>query len=214
MTSKLKQKETVIAFILDRSSSMSSCLDATISGFNEYVRTLNDDKKSKYNMSLTLFNTSVDTEYTNVPISKVSDLDRKSYVPNGMTALYDAVGMTIEATEKTLTKDQKVLCVIMTDGEENASREYTTEILTKKIKELEKQNWTFVFLGANQDAWATGKQFGLHRGNVVNYHASSLGNEKAFRTVANNTAFYAQSAENTTRNFFSEEDKDDLGKAK
>lgn len=206
--------ETVIAFILDKSGSMSSVQNATISGFNEYIKNLKGDG-NKYRLTLTLFDTEVKIAQENEAIEDVWDLDEKSYAPDGMTALYDAVYQTITRTEKGLKKDQKVLCVIMTDGAENSSREYSEKQVFAKIKELEKNgNWSFVFLGANQDSWIMGQKFGLSQANVANYQNTAQGVNQVFVTMSANTRAFGGGGGAKTSNFFSQKDKDDLENTK
>lgn len=204
------KKKTIVSFILDKSGSMSSCLDATISGYNEYIGTLKADKKSSYDFSLTLFDNFVEARHSSIEIGVVPELNRESYVPNGGTALYDAVIRTVNEVENKAGKD-KVLCIIMTDGGENASHEYNQKDLFDKVQKLEKTgNWTFVFLGANQDSWATAQKFGFAPANVANYNASVVGTANAFRSVASNTVAYAASSLSNTKSFFSEEDKKNI----
>ena len=203
--------KTIVNFVLDKSGSMGSVQDATISGFNEYLNTLKKDKKSNFGFSLTLFDTETKNPYTDEKIDKVQQLDRKSYDPSGCTALYDAVCKSVKDLKDKVKKGEKVLTVIMTDGLENSSREYTQVHLKDMIKECEKSgNWTFVFLGANQDAWAIASQFGMQQGNVTNFNATSVGTSAAFTTVADNTMSYASSGQNSTSKFFSDKDKKDL----
>lgn len=204
------KKKTIVSFILDKSGSMSSCVDATISGYNEYIGTLKADKKSAYDFSLTLFDTIVEARHKSIAIGDIPELDRKSYVPNGGTALYDAVMRTVNEVEKQAGKN-KVLCIIMTDGGENASQEYDQKALFNKVQDLQKTgNWTFVFLGANQDSWATAQKFGFAQANVANYNTTVAGTANAFRSVASNTVAYAASSLSNTKSFFSEEDKKTL----
>lgn len=210
-----KAMDTLVVFILDKSGSMMSCKDATISGFNEYINTLKKDKKISYSMSFTLFDTLFTERYTNEPLKAVEELSTKNYVPDGMTAMYDAIGHTLSATEKTLKKEQKVLCVIMTDGQENSSKEYTDKGIKDVIAKLEKTGkWSFVFLGANQDSWLVGQKFGLAAMNVADFNATGAGVQATMQTMATNTAFFAQSASAQTRGYFSKEDQDNLGKTK
>lgn len=209
------KKETLIAFILDKSGSMCSCKEATISGFNEYINDLKKDKKNKYSMSLTLFDTVVDNKYTNKELKEVELLDTKSYDPNGSTALYDAVFSTINKTEKVLNKDQKVLCIIMTDGEENASREVTDKEVFKKIDELKKtKKWSFVFLGANQDSWIMGQKFGMSKNCVSNFNSTERGSATAFTVMSAQTISFACEEKSETDAFFSKENKTDLENSK
>ena len=127
---------TLVNVILDKSGSMGSCVTDTIGGFNTYKNELKKDKKSKYLLSLTLFDTSYENRHIAVSLDSVPDLTLQTYVPGGMTALYDAIGKSVAAVESNGEKYDKVLTVIMTDGEENSSREYrlpmVKELITRK----------------------------------------------------------------------------------
>ncbi len=167
-----------ISFILDESGSMQSCKDSTISGFNEY---LEDQKKEDREVffSLTKFNTTCDVLHTAVPVDDVDNLNIDSYSPNGLTALYDAIGLSIRSLELRMQRDDgtsAVLFVIMTDGHENSSIEYTQGNIRNLIEGKEnKGNWTFVFLGANMDAWAEGARIGTMSANTSQYSTENMG---------------------------------------
>ena len=167
---------------------------------------------NKYSFSLTLFDTVIVRLATNKPIDEIKNLDKESYKPGGMTALYDAVCQTIDDVKNTTTPDQKVLTVIMTDGEENSSKEYSQEQLKAKIKELEKGNWSFVFLGANQDSWANAAKFGIPTMNAANFVATSAGVAKTMSTLASNTTMFASAGDGATSKFFSTTDQSHLMK--
>lgn len=206
----MKTTETLVNFILDKSGSMDSVKKATISGFNEYLQTLKKDG-NKYSFSLTLFDTMVETPYTNEDIKNVDDLTDKTYLPSGGTALYDAACATIAKVEKKVKKNQKVLTIIMTDGEENSSQEYSEKELKAKIAELEKTSkWSFVFLGANQDSWATAQKFGIAQMNVANFGSNTRGVGASFVTMAANTSAFAGGGSGSTSTFFSAKDQADL----
>lgn len=215
---KIKTK-TLVNFILDKSGSMSSVWDATISGFNEYLNTLRKDG-NEYDFSLTLFDTEINKREVNVPIKTIKELDRLSYVPSGMTALYDATCNTIDEVKKSIKKGIKVLTVVMTDGEENSSKEYTQEQFKNKVKELEKTKmWSFIFLGANQDAWLNAQKYGFQAGSVATYNSTQAGTRAVFTMMASNTATAASSKDFSrggggVGDFFSTTDKDALKKAK
>ena len=183
--------KTLINFILDKSGSMSMRTDATISGFNEYLKTVKKETKkdkTKASFSLTMFDTEIVKPYVAVDIDKVEDLNNKTYEPNGMTALYDAVCQTIKVTEKKVKEIKEkvaVITVILTDGEENSSQEYTEKNLTAEIKRLQKGNWSFVFLGANQDSWNTATGWGIKTGNIANF---SMDTDKSVRSAFNSVA--------------------------
>lgn len=179
-----KKKSVLVNFILDKSGSMQSVKSATISGANEYIQSLKNDKKVDYKLTLTLFDTNVSKLFDNQPLSNVDAFTESNYVPNGMTALYDAVCTTIkEVKEK---KGQKVITVIMTDGEENSSKEYDEKALKALIDE--KMNWTFLFMGANQDSYATAQKYGIHADNTMNFAATNLGVRSAMNVMVSATS--------------------------
>lgn len=205
MPKKKSTKPTLVNFILDESGSMSSITDSVISGFNEYVDSLK--KAGNYKFTLTKFDsTGLRTPYIAIDVKDVKPLDNTSYQPGALTPLYDAVCETILEVEKDVDKDQSALVAIMTDGQENASKEYTQSQLQEMIKRLEKEgNWTFVFLGANQDSWAVAQQIGIPRGNVSNWQATPLGTQSAFMTMSTSTAAFNMSSGGggSTTDFFS-----------
>ncbi len=129
-TTKKRRKaaETLIHFVLDETGSMSGVRDATIDGFNEYVNGLRADKKGKYWMSLTKFDSrGIVPVYENLPLSEVPDLDHETYCPCSMTNLNDAIGESMTIMEGVVAKRTKkcnTLIVVMTDGHENAAVEW------------------------------------------------------------------------------------------
>jgi len=93
---------------------------------------------------------------------------------------------------------------------ENSSTKHDQNCLIDLIKEMEKENWTFVFLGANQDSWGTAGNWGLSANNIANWNNSSAGSvNTAFMSLATDTANYTASAATTTTDFFSKEDLSD-----
>lgn len=201
-----KKKVTLVNFVLDETGSMDACLDATISGFNEYVDTLARSGE-KFLLTLTKFNASkIEVVADAVPLDKVPRLNRSNYVPVEMTPLYDAIARSIRRTEESLNKlDKKtaVLCVIMTDGEENASREYTRQGIFDLITKKTEEGWTFAYLGANQDAWRVGQSIGVHAGNTKGYSTSDT--QDTFRSTAAATVTYASTAAPTDKFWIEDE---------
>jgi uncharacterized protein YegL len=133
-------------------------------------------------------------------LSSVKDLTLDTYMPNGGTALLDALGATIEsvgAKLAALTEDErpsKVLFLVITDGDENASRKFTKT----KIKEMVEHqtsiyNWEFVFMGANIDSMSEGSAMGVSRGNAMNYVASANGTNELYKSLSHNTTKYRTS---------------------
>lgn len=201
--------KTNIHFVLDKSGSMEIVRDSTIGGFNEYIQTLKNDNKSEYNLTLTLFDTNIITKHVNKSLKRVKKLTKKTYVPSGMTALYDAACQTIEKARKKFNKKEKNIVVVMTDGEENSSQEYTQENFKKLVKTVEKdKNWTFVYLGANQDAWANAQKFGFAKGCTVDMVQSDAGTRSAFSNVASASMSLSSSDSASTKKFFSTKQKE------
>jgi len=149
-----------IIFLLDRSGSMESCWDDTIGGFNSFVT---DQKALGGNLTLVQFDHEYYVAYENVDLKNVKPLTRETFKPRGSTALLDAIGKTIKNTSEVST------LIILTDGHENASREYTKAHVKDLIEQKTKEGWTVMYLGANQDAFAEAGSMGIHAGNTVNY---------------------------------------------
>ncbi len=185
-----KRGKTLINFVLDKSGSMGSCLTDTIGGFNTYINKLKEDKKSSYAFSLTLFDTSFENRHVAEELRSVPELDPTTYVPGGMTALYDAIGKTVAAVDKKDEKYDRILTVIMTDGQENSSREYRLPMVKELITRKEKEGWTFVFLGADLSAFAVGDAIGTQTANSVVYSTANMG--ATFSNLASATMSYSQ----------------------
>ena len=203
------KNKTNVVFILDKSGSMDSVVGATIEGFNSYVSKLKEDKGSDYRFSLTLFDSSAERKYRSALLSEVAKLTRDNYRPDGSTALYDAACDTL--TELGGEGCDKTLVAVMTDGEENASRRYTEVQFRDLVRALKGTGTvSFVFLGANQDAWGNASRWGFERQNVAFYNATPRGIGQVFTMMASNTASLSAQAENSTQKFFSQADQDEL----
>jgi hypothetical protein len=176
-----KPNYTEVAFILDRSGSMKSCRDAAIEGFNRF---LVDQQQLEGLSRLTLVQ--FDDEYlvpvTSLPVQEVLPLTTETYVPRGMTALLDAIGRTIaELGERfaALPEDRRpvqVIVAIMTDGLENASTRFSWQDIAGQIRhQTDQYKWTFLFLGANQDAIATAAMISIASHNAATYAPDQAG---------------------------------------
>lgn len=156
---------TEIIVLLDKSGSMDSCLNDTIGGLNSFIE---EQKKisGEVNFTLVQFNHRCETILNSVPIHTVTEQTMR---PGGNTALFDAIGETITETGKRLAalpENQRpglVLFMIITDGEENSSREYKSREQIKKmiLHQEQKYSWKFSFLGSNQDGFAAGNAIGI-----------------------------------------------------
>lgn len=185
---------TDITIVLDRSGSMSSIAADTIGGFNRF---LEDQKKAPGTANLILhqFDNVFETPIPTTAIGNVPALTIHTFAPRGSTALLDAIGRAITETGARLSgmaEDQRpahVICVIITDGEENSSREFTLEKINEMIKlQQDAYKWEFVFLGANQDAIRAGTSMGIKGGNSMSYAANTIGVCSAFAAVSSNAA--------------------------
>lgn len=200
MSRTKKQKvKNVTLFVLDKSGSMGSIKTQAINGFNEYIQTLKN-KGIDADFSLLLFDSeSFDKPYWHKPISQVEPLSEKTYRPGSMTPLYDAVVSGVEELAeyvKGISGKVAVSVVVMTDGEENSSKEHDAACVRDLITSLEKEgHWTFVYLGANQDSWAVGQVLGISAGNTASWASTGKGTRSAFSNLANASAFYSMSIE-------------------
>lgn len=169
---------TAIAVVVDRSGSMASMRADAQGGLNTFIE---DQKKEPGRCTVRI--DQFDTVYENV-VKSVDVQAVEPYVlePRGGTALLDAIGKTVVdfgSELRALPEDQRpgnVIVVVVTDGGENASREYNNEGVKNLIKTQENEfNWTFVFLAANQDAIAVGNAYGFAAGNSMTYSGANVG---------------------------------------
>ena len=181
---------TEIVYILDRSGSMGGLEADTIGGFNSMM-----DKQKKTGekalVSTVLFDDKCEVLHDRVPIDKIEPMTDKQYYVRGCTALLDALGSAIHhignvhkyAREE--DRPEKTLFVITTDGMENASSNYSYEKVQKMVKrQQEKYGWEFIFIGANIDAYAEAKRFGIKKERAVNYVCDNVGTANVFAGVS------------------------------
>jgi hypothetical protein len=166
-----KTNKVLVNVILDRSGSMHSSKQATISGYNEYIQGLRADKDTEYSVSLTQFDApmthpELTVLYLDRALADVPELTGADYEPRGNTPLYDAIGEGIRRVD---AKDRAIITLIITDGQENSSMEFTKDSVKALIKSKEDEGWTFAFLGADIDSYAVGGAIGMAAGNTANY---------------------------------------------
>jgi hypothetical protein len=143
-----------------------------------------------------------------VPVREVPDLDYSTYEPDGMTALYDAIGYTMRITDDFVAanKPDQVLFVIMTDGEENSSREFTSHRIHQMIQDRQNvASYEFIYLGANQDSYVTSQQMGMRQGRSVDYAATHDGSLAAMKKASRNVHAYRRHGMAMREDFFSPE---------
>ncbi|MGE5406695.1 MAG: vWA domain-containing protein [Methanosarcina sp.] len=144
--------------ILDESGSMSSIKQPIISGFNELVQTIKGIEKEfaeqEHFISLVTFN-GLGKKILHFidPAGKLNEIDDARYQPNADTPLFDAMGFAFNKLMKFLEgkNDYNVLVTILTDGEENSSKEYNEQAIKSLIEELKNKNWTFTYIGTDHD---------------------------------------------------------------
>jgi uncharacterized protein YegL len=218
-----------VIFVIDGSGSMANKATDVRGGFNTYVEELlKDDHADEYTLSATVFNEGVWPLFTQRKLSEVPKLTDSNYSPGGGTALYDAIADTLDKIKDDahfcfdcgakrnkahkfcsdcgtkLNGNSAFTVIIMTDGEENSSKQYRKHHIVSKIQGKEQLgNWTFVYMGANQDAMAEGTALGIASGNTVTYNTQDTFH--VYRAAAaSTTANYAamQSTGTTsTQNF-------------
>jgi len=204
----MKKEFTRIAIILDRSGSMESCKESTVSGFNEFIR---NQKKipGEATVKLVQFDDQYETVFDK-RLENCPELTQSTFVPRGSTALLDAQGRTIVELGQELAalpeqeRPSKVIVVTLTDGQENASKEYSLDKIGAMIQEQrDKYNWDFVFLGANQDAVATAAAMNIPLPSAMSYSTSKSGIAATMAAVSH----YVGSARAGKAAAFSAEDR-------
>lgn len=185
----MKKGLTELVFILDRSGSMRGLENDTIGGFNGMIEK-QKKQEGEANVTTVLFDDGYDLLHDRFPIVAIKTMTEKEYYVRGCTALLDAIGQTIQKMEnvrKHLPEEmraEKVIFVITTDGLENASREYSQSEIRRMIeKQKEKYGWEFLFLGANMDAVAEAKKFGIAEDRSVTFENDSAGVAMNYRVV-------------------------------
>lgn len=181
---------TELVFILDRSGSMSGLESDTIGGFNSMIAKQLKEPGDAY-VSTVLFDDQSEVIHDRVAITEVPKLTDEQYFVRGCTALLDAVGGAIHHIgnvhkyARPEDRPEKTLFVITTDGMENASRHYDYARVKKMIeRQREKYGWEFLFLGANIDASAEAKRFGIAPNRATNYHCDPTGTALNFDVLA------------------------------
>ena len=186
----MKKNLTELVFILDRSGSMSGLEADTIGGFNSMIEKQKKEDGAAV-VTTVLFNSVVTKIHDRADLSTIAPMTDKEYYASGMTAMLDAIGETIQHISHVhaVIGDDNVpehtVFVITTDGMENASQEFTPSRVKSLIEEKkEKDNWEFLFLGANIDAVKTAGHIGITADRAANYHSDKAGTQLNYETVS------------------------------
>ena len=181
---------TELVFILDRSGSMAGLEKDTIGGFNSLIEKQRKEPGTAV-VSTVLFDNESEVIHDRLPLESIPPMTDKEYYVRGCTALLDAVGGAIHHignVHKYARREDvpdKTLFVITTDGMENASRRYDYERVRKMIqRQKERYGWEFIFLGANIDAAAEAKRFGIAPERAANYHCDEAGTALNYEVIS------------------------------
>lgn len=212
------KNKTDITIILDRSGSMESVKQDTIGGFNSF---LSEQQKVEGEAALSLvqFDVQYDVVYEDKDINSADRLTERTFQPRGSTALFDAIGRTVNSVGQRLAalpeaeRPDKVLLVIMTDGFENASREFTAAKISEMIgHQRNVYKWEFMFIGANQDAVLSAQEIGIPAAASLTYAANEEGTQIAYSMIASKVRNYRVSNDAEALNF-DDEDRERQKKA-
>ena len=186
----MKNNITELVFILDRSGSMSGLESDTIGGFNSMIAKQKKCEGECY-VSTVLFDNESNVLYDRVRLREIPKMTDRDYSVGGCTALIDAIGGAIHHisnVHKYARKEdvpEHTVFIIMTDGQENASRRYTADRIRQMIeRQKSRYGWEFLFLGANIDAVETANRFGIGQERAVTYRADPQGTKLNYESIS------------------------------
>lgn len=183
---------TELVFILDKSGSMGGLEDDTIGGYNALLAKQRE-VEGLCLVTTVLFDHGYEVLHERLELSHVQPLTRREYQVGGSTALLDAMGRTIQKMAAGQGEDdaRKVMCVIITDGQENSSREFSARRVRALVEERrENHGWEFIFLGANMDAIETAARYGIEADRAQSFHADPQGISLNFAVMSETVAAY------------------------
>ena len=203
----METKYLKIVFIIDESGSMQGSNNDVIGGFNSLIERQKKENTGKITISLYKFNDVVSRVIDNKPASKIKNLTNEDYTPGGFTALYDAIGQAILETDKNISglpaddRPDKVMVVIITDGQENSSKEFSAKSIKSSISTHEELlNWSFIFLGSGLDDFRDAEALGIkYKANAPAYKLKSNINR-----ISESSIMYCMSLEKNEKEILDE----------
>lgn len=212
------KQTTRVAILLDKSDSMRSLAKFAVDTYNEQLSALRANQKEQdVSITLIFFDSDVEVKCFNEPLSVAKNLDYDEYKPATMTAMCDAIGVAIakfRALKDCNDENVSHLIVIITDGQENSSKEFHKKTIANNIKDLQKSGgWTFTFLGANVNVEEMAKEYNFDVGNTMSYKATADGmrysSQATSRGIGNYLGLRSQGVRNMA-SFYSGEQKNDV----
>jgi Mg-chelatase subunit ChlD len=187
--SSLNKNVKDIIFVLDESSSMNSMGNEPKQAVNAFIKEQKNALDDGSKFTLWKFHSDVTLVIDRQPLGEIKEFT--DFNPQGMTALFDAIGMAIHHQRE--NSNTKAVCVILTDGEENVSKKYKKKEITKLIKKMEtKHGWDIVYLGANQNAFSVGSSIGMSKEKCSNYECVPGELAKVCRMTSDAVARYRE----------------------
>jgi hypothetical protein len=214
----MKNKKTYYQLILDRSGSMTSCVEETVSGVNSQIRRIKElagrFPDQELITSMTLFNHKVTPVLDRILPADLREITFSDYRPDGNTALLDAIGKTVGHLQNTIGEEvardeASVVVVIFTDGYENASRKYTHATVSSLIRELEQTGkWSFSYIGATLDAVEIAVSLNIRQSNAMHFDVSD--SQMAYQKVNRHISSYIfeKQSGRIKKDFLEEEETD------
>ena len=203
-----------LCWIVDRSGSMTKIAKDMIGGYNSFIKK-QKEVPSECFVSFYQFDDIYETVFERVNLQDVKDLDDKTYIPRNSTALYDALGRTINDYGKYLSllkeeeRPERILFVTISDGEDNVSTHFTLEQVRNMIKhQTETYSWDFVFLGSNIDAWDAGHLMGISTKSVLQFASVGPSVGAAFDALSKGSTHYRTSMAKSAYAFDSQDLKE------
>jgi hypothetical protein len=207
------KKLTLVGIVLDKSGSMLSLRQQAIDGFNEQLQELQSRVTDRHEIlaTVTLFSSDVESQTDLINVEDVPRLTQSRYRPDGMTAMYDAVGETIATLKQAEIPPRTnvaYLVVVISDGMENYSKEYNSTTIRNAVSSCQETGkWTFVYIGANQDLSKVSKDLSIPTANMLAFNATPEGYKRASYVQGSALSYYLDARTlgvTNTVNFFTE----------
>lgn len=191
-----KKNLTEIAIVMDESGSMQSTALDAIGGFNSFIEA-QKKVEGEANVTLVLFDNKYEIVYNGIPIEKITELTSDVYCPGGGTALIDAIGKTVDSISDRIgamdeeEKPDKIIVIVITDGQENSSSIYKRSDVNKKIKEhQEREGWEIIFIGASAEVLEQADDLGIRSDRMMGYVADSAGTRGVYAHMSEAVCSY------------------------